>query len=206
MNYIGEFALLAILIVVFYQRNNFLTSQLRHNRTTFLLIVIGLMLFLGSYHKYNMCYILAFIVVVLYSNTIEGMNKNITKIAEQGATNQEDYPEMGQEFKNEAAPGQVLNQTDEDFKKERKLKKDLAEEFSNLNPMKLSNMNMVDNDRTMKLNALKNSEVAKSNPNEVTNGVVNDVKDVLDRVKRLELLQEEAEAEEFEDEEEEEEF
>ena len=39
MNYIGEFALLAILIVVFYQRNNFLTSQLRHNRTTFLLIV-----------------------------------------------------------------------------------------------------------------------------------------------------------------------
>ena len=72
--------------------------------------------------------------------------------------------------------------------------------------MKLSNMNMVDNDRTMKLNALKNSEVAKSNPNEVTNGVVNDVKDVLDRVKRLELLQEEAEAEEFEDEEEEEEF
>ena len=204
MNYIGEFALLAILIVVFYQRNNFLTSQLTHNRTTFLLIVIGLMLFLGSYHKYNMCYILAFIVVVLYSNTIEGMNKNITKIAEQAATNQEDYPEMGQEFKNEAAPGQVLNQTDEDFKKERKLKKDLAEEFSNLNPMKLSNMNMVDNDRTMKLNALKNSEVAKSNPNEVTNGVVNDVKDVLDRVKRLELLQEEAEAEEFEDEEEEE--
>ena len=68
--------------------------------------------------------------------------------------------------------------------------------------MELSNINMVDNDRTMKLNALKNSEVAKTNSNESINGVVNDVKDVLDRVKRLELLQEEAEADEFEDEEE----
>ena len=64
---------------------------------------------------------------------------------------------------------------------------------------------MVDNDRTLKLNALKNSEVAKSNSNELSNGVVNDVKDVLERVKRLELLQEEAEAAEFEDEEGEEE-
>ncbi len=200
MNYIGELALLAILIVVFYQRNNFLTAQLIHNRSTFLLIVIGLILFLGSYHKYNMCYILAFIVVVLYSNTIEG-NETLRELTKQAAPNNEQYPEMGNEFKNEAAPGQPLNQTEDDFKHERKMKKDL-EGFSNLNPMELSNINMVDNDRTMKLNALKNSEVAKTNSNESINGVVNDVKDVLDRVKRLELLQEEAEADEFEDEEE----
>ena len=199
MNYIGELALLAILIVVFYQQNNFLTAQLIHNRSTFFLIVIGLILFLGSYHKYNMCYILAFIVVVLYSNTIEG-NETLIEMSKQAAPNNEEYPEMGNEFKNEAAPGQPLNQSDDDFKQERKMKKDLAEGFANLNPMNLSNINMVDNDRTMKLNALKNSEVAKSNSNEATNGIVNDVKDVLDRVKRLELLQEEAEADEFGDE------
>lgn len=203
MNYIGELALLAILIVVFYQRNNFLTAQLIHNRSTFLLIVIGLILFLGSYHKYNMCYILAFIVVVLYSNTIEG-NETLSDLKKQAAPNHEAYPEMGKEFKNEAAPGQPLNQTEDDFNHERKMKKDL-EGFSNLNPMELSSINMVDNDRTMKLNALKNSEVAKTNPNETINGVVNDVKDVLDRVKRLELLQEEAEEAEFEDEEDKEE-
>ncbi len=199
MNYIGELALLAILIVVFYQRNNFLTAQLIHNRTTFLLIVIGLILFLGSYHKYNMCFILAFIVVILFSNIIEG-NKTIRDMKSPTERSDDEYPQMGKEFKNESAPGQSLNQSDEDFKKERKLEKDLAEGFSNLNPMELSNMNMVDNDRTMKLNALKNSEVAKSNSNEISNGVVNDVKDVLDRVKRLELLQEEAEADQEEEE------
>ena len=204
MNYIGELALLSILIVLFYQKENFLTSHLRYNRTTFLLIVIGIILFLGSYKKYNMCFILAVIVVVLFSNTIEG-NKTLTQMEATSRKKEGEYPPMGKEFKNEAAPGQPLNQSEEDYKKGRKIEKDLAEEFTNLNPMELSNINMVDNDRTLKLNALKNSEVAKSNANEISNGVVNDVKDVLERVKRLELLQEEAEAAEFGDDEEDEE-
>jgi len=207
MNYYGELALLAILIVVFYQQNNFLTSQLTHNRTTFLLIVIGLILFLGSYHKYNMCFLVAIIIVVLFSNTLEG-NKVMDDMKSPNTPSLNEYPDIGKEFQNEAAPGETLNQTSDDFNKTLKIEKDLAEGFSNfnLNPTELANMNVVDNDRTMKLNALKNSEVAKSSSNEITNGVVNDVKDVLDRVKRLELLQEEAEADEFDDKEEDEEF
>ena len=204
MKYIGELALLSILIVLFYQKENFLTSHVRNNRSTFLLVVVGLILFLGSYQKYNMCFILAFIVVVLISNTVEG-NKTLAQMENTARNKEGEYPPTGQEFKNEAAPGQPLNQTPEDFKKDRKYEKDLAEEFTNLNPMELSSINMVDNDRTLKLNALKNSEVAKTNSNEISNGVVNDVKDVLERVKRLELLQEEAEAAEFEDDEEEDE-
>ncbi len=199
--YSGEIVLLALLLVVFYHPDNFLTSMLRVNKSIVMFGIVGIILLLGSYKQYNMGFIVAIIAVVMMSNTQEGASvmsdvgiksaneKTIEEIP--SAEEEEKYAKEQAELE-KSGPGDYIPPSSSQKKQEG---------FSNvpLTPSIIANINVVDNDRNLKLNALKNSEIARGNPGETPRGVVNDVKDVLERVKRLELLQEEAEDRDFND-------
>tara|TARA_Y100000389_G_C17461060_1_gene521724 strand:+ start:1509 stop:2186 length:678 start_codon:yes stop_codon:yes gene_type:complete len=215
MKYLLEMILVAVLIVVLYQTPSFLHMHL--NTILGKLLLVSAVAYLAMNHGLNAGLLGSFIVIVLLNSSVEGFKEGMDhedededdeededeeqteEDNEEGKTEKkvkddEDEDEQADEDDEQAEHSdddheddddEQVEQTDEDVEQSK-------EGYSNINrPMMGSAINFVDQDRMFKVNALKNNQKSRG----LTNGVVNDVKGLLNRVSRLELLQEDLEDE-----------
>ncbi len=217
MKYLLEMILVAILIVVLYQTPSFLHMHL--NTILGKLLLVSAVAYLAINHGLNAGLLGSFIVIVLLNSSVEGFKEGMghegeekDEEEEEEEQTEEDNEEGKTEKKvkddeedDEQADEEDDEQADEDEDDEQVDDKEDAEQtddeeddeqskegYSNINrPMMGSAINFVDQDRMFKVNALKNNQKSRG----LTNGVVNDVKGLLNRVSRLELLQEDLEDE-----------
>ena len=215
MKYLLEMILVAVLIVVLYQTPSFLSMHL--NTILGKLILVSVVGYLAMNHGLNAGLLGSFIVIVLLNSSVEGFKEGMDheddekeksdeseeteEENEEGKTEKkvdEDDEEADDEDKDD--DDELAEQSDEDddddddeeADDEDEDEDDSKEGYSNINrPLMGSAINLVDQDRMFKVNAIKNNQKSRS----ITNGVVNDVKGLLNRVSRLELLQEDLESE-----------
>ena len=215
MKYLLEMILVAVLIVVLYQTPSFLSMHL--NTILGKLILVSVVGYLAMNHGLNAGLLGSFIVIVLLNSSVEGFKEGMDheddekeksdeseeteEENEEGKTEKkvdEDDEEADDEDKDD--DDELAEQSDEDddddddeeADDEDEDEDDSKEGYSNINrPLMGSAINLVDQDRMFKVNAIKNNQKSRG----ITNGVVNDVKGLLNRVSRLELLQEDLESE-----------
>ena len=216
MKYLLEMILVAVLIVVLYQTPSFLSMHL--NTILGKLILVSVVGYLAMNHGLNAGLLGSFIVIVLLNSSVEGFKEGMDheddekeksdeseeteEENEEGKTEKkvdEDDEEADDEDEDdddedEDEDDELAEQSDDDAEDEAEDEDedDSKEGYSNINrPLMGSAINLVDQDRMFKVNAIKNNQKSRS----ITNGVVNDVKGLLNRVSRLELLQEDLESE-----------
>lgn len=212
MKYLLEMILVAVLIVVLYQTPSFLSMHL--NTILGKLILVSVVGYLAMNHGLNAGLLGSFIVIVLLNSSVEGFKEGMDheddekeksdeseeteEENEEGKTEKKvdeddeeaDDEEADDEDEDEDEDDELAEQSDDDAEGEDE--DDSKEGYSNINrPLMGSAINLVDQDRMFKVNAIKNNQKSRS----ITNGVVNDVKGLLNRVSRLELLQEDLEGE-----------
>lgn len=216
MKYLLEMILVAVLIVVLYQTPSFLSMHL--NTILGKLILVSVVGYLAMNHGLNAGLLGSFIVIVLLNSSVEGFKEGMDheddekeksdeseeteEENEEGKTEKkvdEDDEEADEddelaEQSDEDEDDELAEQSDDDAEDEDEGEDedDSKEGYSNINrPLMGSAINLVDQDRMFKVNAIKNNQKSRG----ITNGVVNDVKGLLNRVSRLELLQEDLESE-----------
>jgi len=212
MKYLLEMILVAVLIVVLYQTPSFLSMHL--NTILGKLILVSVVGYLAMNHGLNAGLLGSFIVIVLLNSSVEGFKEGMDheddekeksdeseeteEENEEGKTEKKvdeddeeaDDEEADDEDEDEDEDDELAEQSDDDAEDEDE--EDSKEGYSNINrPLMGSAINLVDQDRMFKVNAIKNNQKSRG----ITNGVVNDVKGLLNRVSRLELLQEDLESE-----------
>lgn len=215
MKYLLEMILVAVLIVVLYQTPSFLSMHL--NTILGKLILVSVVGYLAMNHGLNAGLLGSFIVIVLLNSSVEGFKEGMDheddekeksdeseeteEENEEGKTEKKvDEDDEEEDDEDEDDDDELAEQSDdEDEDDELTEQEDDAEDeddskegYSNINrPLMGSAINLVDQDRMFKVNAIKNNQKSRG----ITNGVVNDVKGLLNRVSRLELLQEDLESE-----------
>ena len=215
MKYLLEMILVAVLIVVLYQTPSFLSMHL--NTILGKLILVSVVGYLAMNHGLNAGLLGSFIVIVLLNSSVEGFKEGMDheddekeksdeseeteeeneegktekKVDEDDDEDEEDEDE-DDEDEDEDDEDEDEDAEDEDEVEDAEDEDDSKEGYSNINrPLMGSAINLVDQDRMFKVNAIKNNQKSRG----ITNGVVNDVKGLLNRVSRLELLQEDLESE-----------
>lgn len=213
MKYLLEMILVAVLIVVLYQTPSFLSMHL--NTILGKLILVSVVGYLAMNHGLNAGLLGSFIVIVLLNSSVEGFKEGMDheddekeksdeseeteEENEEGKTEKkvdEDDEEADDEDEDEDDEDELAEQSDDEDEDEDDAEDEDEDEskegYSNINrPLMGSAINLVDQDRMFKVNAIKNNQKSRG----ITNGVVNDVKGLLNRVSRLELLQEDLESE-----------
>ena len=213
MKYLLEMILVAVLIVVLYQTPSFLSMHL--NTILGKLILVSVVGYLAMNHGLNAGLLGSFIVIVLLNSSVEGFKEGMDheddekeKSDESEETEEENEEGKTEKKVDEDEDDEEADDEDEDDEDEEEQEdeeEDVAEDededededdskegYSNINrPLMGSAINLVDQDRMFKVNAIKNNQKSRG----ITNGVVNDVKGLLNRVSRLELLQEDLESE-----------
>tara|TARA_Y100001970_G_C14234495_1_gene860890 strand:+ start:400 stop:1083 length:684 start_codon:yes stop_codon:yes gene_type:complete len=217
MKYLLEMILVAILIVVLYQTPSFLHMHL--NTILGKLLLVSAVAYLAMNHGLNAGLLGSFIVIVLLNSSVEGFKEGMDHEGEEEKDEEEEQTEEDNEEgktekkvkddeddeqadedeeddEDEDEDDEQAEQTDDDEQAEQGDDEEDVEQskegYSNINrPLMASAINLVDQDRMFKVNALKNNQKSRG----LTNGVVNDVKGLLNRVSRLELLQEDLESE-----------
>ena len=218
MKYLLEMILVAILIVVLYQTPSFLHMHL--NTILGKLLLVSAVAYLAMNHGLNAGLLGSFIVIVLLNSSVEGFKEGMDHEDEEEKDEEEEQTEEDNEegkteekVKDDEDDEQADEEEDEDEDDDEEEDEDEDEDeddeqeeqaddeedveqskegYSNINrPIMASAINLVDQDRMFKVNALKNNQKSR----DLTNGVVNDVKGLLNRVSRLELLQEDLESE-----------
>ena len=213
MKYLLEMILVAVLIVVLYQTPSFLSMHL--NTILGKLILVSVVGYLAMNHGLNAGLLGSFIVIVLLNSSVEGFKEGMDheddekeKSDESEETEEENEEgktekKVDEDEDDEEADDEDEDDEDEEEQEDEDEDEDVAEDededeedskegYSNINrPLMGSAINLVDQDRMFKVNAIKNNQKSRG----ITNGVVNDVKGLLNRVSRLELLQEDLESE-----------
>jgi hypothetical protein len=214
MKYLLEMILVAVLIVVLYQTPSFLSMHL--NTILGKLILVSVVGYLAMNHGLNAGLLGSFIVIVLLNSSVEGFKEGMDH--EDDEKEKSDESEETEEENEEGKTEKKVDEDDEEADDEDEDDEDDDEDedededeeeddededdaededeskegYSNINrPLMGSAINLVDQDRMFKVNAIKNNQKSRG----ITNGVVNDVKGLLNRVSRLELLQENLESE-----------
>lgn len=218
MKYLLEMILVAVLIVVLYQTPSFLHMHL--NTILGKLLLVSAVAYLAMNHGLNAGLLGSFIVIVLLNSSVEGFKEGMDHEDEDDEEDEDEDEEQTEEDNEEGkTEKKVKDDEDEDEQADEEDEQaehsdddheddddeqveqtdndedevmESKEGYSNINrPMMGSAINFVDQDRMFKVNALKNNQKSRG----LTNGVVNDVKGLLNRVSRLELLQEDLEDE-----------
>lgn len=211
MKFLLEMILVAILIVVLYQTPSFLHMHL--NTILGKLLLVSAVAYLAMNHGLNAGLLGSFIVIVLLNSSVEGFKEGMDHEGEEEKDEEEEQTEEDNEegkTEKKVKDDEDDEQADEDEEDDEDEDDEQAEQadddeqaeqtdddedeiveskegYSNINrPMMATAINFVDQDRMFKVNALKNNQKSRG----LTNGVVNDVKGLLNRVSRLELLQE----------------
>ena len=180
MKYLLEMILVAVLIVVLYQTPSFLHMHL--NTILGKLLLVSAVAYLAMNHGLNTGLLGSFIVIVLLNSSVEGFKEGMDNECEDDSLDDSDWNDDSSDDSSDDTSGNASGSSGQYQ----------TENFSNINrPMMASAINLVDQDRMFKVNALKNNQKSRG----LTNGVVNDVKGLLNRVSRLELLQEHLEDE-----------
>jgi hypothetical protein len=217
MKYLLEIILIAVLITVLYQPPTFLQMQL--NSFWGKLLFVSIISYMTVEHGLNAGILSAFITIVLMNNTFEGIDETLKDKNNEGDTDDDDADTPGNDDnedddEDDNEDGNTAETVDNDNNRNEDSEdsdddddddddnddddsndnssKPTKEGYSNINiPLTTSSINLVDHDRLVKVNALKNNARSKT----LSNGVINDVKGLLNRVTRLELLQEDMEDE-----------